>query len=220
MRREALVMNILNLRNVKTHKRPVHRALTANQREARQLMIDRNGLYLRNLFLISAQHHQDPLETSKGKHFGSHLAESFRQYRIFRRRIHLDSLFSEHLVEVNLCDFCILDSFSSHDTLDAQIERINRFLCDEGQRPRKEVQVAWQAVGSLRLSKLFDIEFSIEHEHSTFVLVGALVVRRTEDCHNGRKGVRSTPSVHLVSINLDFVSPEDRKVVIARQELF
>ncbi len=62
----------------------------------------------------------------------------------------------------------------------------------------------------LHILVLFDIHLVVFNQnYSTFVVVLPAIVWRAKDSDNGWEGLVTTPSVHLVSIDLDLMSSDN-----------
>ena len=90
----------------------------------------------------------------------------------------------------------------------------------EGNRPLEEVHSLWQMEGVLHVLVLFDIHLVVfNQDHGAFVVVFTAVVWRAKDCNNRGEGLMATPSMHLVSIDLDLMGSDDRDKVVRAQNL-
>ena len=100
------------------------------------------------------------------------------------------------------------------------VKHARNLFGQEGHRPRDQVHVVWKAVGRLRFLVLFQLQVVVlEDQHGSLVVVGTAVVRRREDRYHVGEGVLAPPLVHFESFALHLVAAEDRKQLIAFQEL-
>jgi hypothetical protein len=68
---------------------------------------------------------------------------------------------------------------------------------------------------------LLDIHLIILYKNDgTLIAIGPAIVRCTENSDNRRKSLSTTPSMHLIAIDLDLMSSNDRKKVILLKYLF
>ena len=67
---------------------------------------------------------------------------------------------------------------------------------------------------------LFDVHFVVlDEDDSALIVVLAAVVWRAEDCDNRWESLMSTPSMHLITINLDLMRPNHRDEIVCPQDL-
>ena len=67
---------------------------------------------------------------------------------------------------------------------------------------------------------LFNVHFVVfDEDDGALVVILAAVIWRAENRDNRREGLMTTPSVHLVAINLDLMRANYRDEVVSSQDL-
>lgn len=90
----------------------------------------------------------------------------------------------------------------------------------ERHRPFEEIHSLRQVEGMLDVLVLLDVHFVVLNKNDgTLVVVLSTVVGSREDCNDGGEGLVTTPSVHLVSIDLDLMGPNHGNKVVGAKDL-
>ena len=73
----------------------------------------------------------------------------------------------------------------------------------------------------LNILILLDIHLIVlDQDNCAFVAIGSAVVRCTENCDHRGESLRTTPSVHLIAVNLNLMSSNNREKVILFKYVF
>lgn len=124
-----------------------------------------------------------------------------------------------------MLNFFAIDGVSTVDfhgaaLLHEVLHHISDLFHQERHGPFEEIHSLREMERMLDVLVLLDVHFVVLNEDdSTLVVVLSTVVRSGEDSDDGREGLMATPSVHLVSINLDLMSTNDRNKVVHSKDL-
>ena len=110
--------------------------------------------------------------------------------------------------------------FSSAALLKQFIHHGADFLNQEGHRPFEEVHTTWQMERMNYVLVLLDVHLVVlDKDDGTFVVILTAVVWRAKYRDNRGEGSIATPSMHLVSINLDLMCTDDADEIVGSQDL-
>ena len=86
------------------------------------------------------------------------------------------------------------------------LHHISNLLHEEGDGPFEKIHALGQVERVYHILVLFDVHFVVlDQDHCSLVVVLSAVVWRAENSDDGGEGLVTTPSVHLVAINLDLM---------------
>lgn len=111
-------------------------------------------------------------------------------------------------------------NFAGAALLHEVFHHVADFLHQEGHGPFEQVHALRQVEWMNDVLVLFDVHLVVlDEDDGALVLVLAAVVWRAEDSDDRREGLVTTPSVHLVSIDLNLVRSDNRNEVVRSQNL-
>ena len=100
------------------------------------------------------------------------------------------------------------------------LHHVSDLLHEEGYGPLEEVHALGQVEWVLHILVLLDVHFVVFNQnHCALVVVFSAVIWRAKDCDHGGESLVAAPSVHLVAINLDLMSPDDGDKVVGAEDL-
>ena len=115
----------------------------------------------------------------------------------------------------------LLRSKSAGATLLHQVlHHVSNLFHEEGYRPFEQVHSLGQVERVHYILVLFNVHFVVfDEDDGALVVIFAAVIWRAENSDDRREGLMTTPSVHLVSIDLDLMSTNNRDEVVSSQDL-
>ena len=100
------------------------------------------------------------------------------------------------------------------------LHHVSNLLHEEGHGPFEQVHSLGQVERVHYILVLFNVHFVVFNEDDgALVVIFAAVIWRTENRDNRWEGLMTTPSMHLVSINLDLMSANHRDEIVCPQDL-
>lgn len=96
------------------------------------------------------------------------------------------------------------------------LHHVSDLLHKEGNRPLEQIHALWQVEGVLHILVLFNVHFVVfNQDDCALIVILATIVWRAKHRDHRWEGLMSTPSMHLVAVNLDLMGTDDGDEVVS-----
>ena len=236
--RHLIVVAVRNTGAVERRHQVVHLLAATNQGSEGQLVIRAILLNLADLVSIRSSKEVTGLEEVMGRddlpdrlEHSAHpaneadlLLEDLHAVLLSCSLLRLLVLFCLLLLEDGL-DLFSIDAVNLLELLGAALlhqvfHHVANLFHEEGDGPFEKVHALRQMEGMNDILVLFNVHLVVlDEDDGAFVLVLATVVRRTEHGDDRWEGLVTTPSVHLVTIDLHLMRADHRDEVVGAEDL-
>ena len=147
---------------------------------------------------------------------------------MFEFLIFLVYFLSKQFCDIRLSNllFLILWQFNLNHFHIYGFDHLRNLLGNKRQRPLKKIHlmicvfIFFKMIRMVNFVILLYSDFVwIKNENSAFVVIWSAVVWRTENCYDWGMCGFTAPSVHLISVDLNLMSPNYWKIIVSFEDL-